>query len=173
MIFQHTIDKVLDGTKTQTRRLAAKHADGFSIAGLEMIGFPNGVKSVMHGDKSDEKWNVKYQVGKTYAVQSGRGKKQVARIELVDLRYEDVRCISYEDAQAEGFNGKLEFLETWVKMHDHTRQFFKPDALYRQWRGVGRKWETADAASILDCLADRPDQYYHAWVLEFKLVEPS
>jgi hypothetical protein len=52
MIFQYTLDQVLDGRKTQTRRLVT-------------AGRPS-----------------RWRVGRTYAVQPGRTKKAVARIEV-------------------------------------------------------------------------------------------
>lgn len=162
MIFQHTFQKVLSGEKTQTRRIYKpnKHFASFSDNTYWAVYGVQGAPPI-------------YELGHTYAVQPGRGKKSVGRIMITQIRREDVRCISYEDAQVEGFGGKLEFLETWVRMHDHTRQFFKLDSLYRQWRGVARKWEVADAVSILDCLEKRPDEYYQAWALNFELVKPS
>ncbi len=64
MIFQHTWKKVLDGSKTQTRRLVKPH---------QMIRWPNGVKSVQYLDDQHNLWITKWQVGRTYAVQPGSG----------------------------------------------------------------------------------------------------
>ena len=76
-----------------------------------------------------------------------------ARIEITDIRREDVREISDEDVRAEGFNDPDHFLETWVSMHD------KP--ILRLYSGMYRRgW-----------LTGRPAACYDAWVLTFKLVQ--
>lgn len=97
MLFQHTLSAVLSRKKTQTRRLigatdTAVHAEDGSIQAVLVNG--------------REKWRV----GKTYAVQAGRGKPSVARIRIDSLRDESVRMISLYDARAEGFSDREEFL---------------------------------------------------------------
>lgn len=123
MIFAHTWEKVLSGKKSQTRRLR----------------LPD--------------YNTPYRVGKTYAVQPGRGQKAVGRIEIVSIRQEDVRHISQEDVIAEGYD-RLGFFLTWTKMHDvpanrELRRFDSPP---------------------LRLLDSRPPERYQAWVLTFKVV---
>lgn len=173
MIFQHTWEKVLSGEKTQTRQLSAPYADGFSIAGKEMIGFPNGVLSVMHGDKSDEKWNVKYQVGKAYSVQPGRGKKAIARIEITDIHYEDVREISDEDVKAEGFDSTTQFLETWTQMHDvPALGYLNADMGFGSYRSLESGIPLYGYEAWQGYLNTRPANRYMAWALTFKLVQP-
>lgn len=149
MIFQHTINKVLAGEKSQTRRLVKP---GETLAG-------DG-SEVRHGFG-----RLKWAVGRTYAVQPGRGQSGIARIRLTAIRREDVRDIAFPDVRAEGFRNLNEFLETWVTMHDPVA------AEYIRERDLIR--HSPDSIDVLKYLATRPAQRYDAWALTFKLVEES
>lgn len=153
MIFQHTIDKVLSGEKTQTRRIV-KQDETLNRWGLDGEN-DTRINEVIAPRSKPLKWgytlrNV-YLVGKTYAVQPARGKPAVARILLTGIWQEDVRCISLDDAHAEGFADEFEFMRVWVAMHD--KQIHK-----QQYWGM---------KSIMD----RPAERYQVWVLTFKLVQ--
>lgn len=139
MIFQHTWKLILDGKKTQTRRLVTPNT-GFTA----------------HAEGAHVTYTSagRYEVGKTYAVQPGRGQKAVGRIRIARIGREDVRDISDADVAAEGFGeDKDAFLETWCEMHDPgiLRLY---TALYR------RGW-----------LQDRPAERYDAVVYEFEVVK--
>ena len=136
MIFQHTWQQVLDGTKTQTRRL---------VKPGEWVGYIG--KDVLSGTG-----RTVYEVGKTYAVQPGRGQAAVGRIRITSIRQEDVRQISKADALAEGFSGPLEFLRVWCGMHD-------PAAI-----------KQAGSAGDYLQIGDRPAERYQAWALTFEVV---
>ena len=87
MIFQHTWEAVLSGTKTQTRRRA----------------------------------RGSYEIGCTYAVQPGRGKSAVGRIEITRIR--EALCagnISDADAAAEGFESVQAWRDVYQTMHGFT-----------------------------------------------------
>src|SRR5689334_12977544 len=113
MLFIHTVDKVLNGSKVQTRRIQKP------TQVLRQIESPfGGYLPLSVVEKHNGLVRPVYVVGKTYAVQPGRGKAAVARIEIIDIKSEDVRQISEADAKAEGFANKLLFLVTWCKMHD-------------------------------------------------------
>lgn len=166
MIFQHTWEKVLSGEKTQTRRIV-KPGDGFTTplslgvigkdAGRMITTVPNystprpgfnNIYSVCNGKRTV------YQVNKDYAVQPGRTKSGVARIQLTEIRREDVRNISDEDVAAEGFGiDKDDFLEVWCQMHD-------PGVLPYYTAMYRRGW-----------LESQPSERYQAWALTFRLVE--
>ena len=107
MIFQHTWQKVLSGQKTQTRRLARDTDKLWTL----QIDDRDIEKVLWRGDRP------KWRTGRSYAVQPGRGQKAIARIILLDIRYELVGHISEEEARAEGFSGLEEFLEVWQKIH--------------------------------------------------------
>lgn len=151
MIFQHTYAQVLDGTKTQTRRLVGE--------GEEPNSWRQGgendptINEVIVRSKYDErydlwKWRAKYVVGKTYAIQPGRGKKAVGRILVTTIRKQRLQDISDEDAGKEtgirvppyGDNARFTFLHLWNEVHNGTK---------------GALWE------------DNPE----VWVLEFELVQ--
>lgn len=88
MIFSGGLcEKVLDGTKTQTRR---------------------PVKGT-----GDAEQACQYQVGKTYAVQPGRGKHALGRILVLSVENVNVAAINEADARAEGFAHPDEFLARW------------------------------------------------------------
>jgi len=90
MIFQYMWQQVLDGTKTQTRRI---------VKPGEVLRFdPNPVYNAVHHMGGHAKW----QTGNTYAVQPGRTQKAIARIEITAIRQERVQDISDEDVIAEG-----------------------------------------------------------------------
>ena len=151
MIFQHTFQKVLDGTKTQTRR----RITGDWVRGTGDIA----IDCVLVADKTG-KYRKKHYVGQELAVQPGRGKKQVARIRITAIRREDVRDISDEDGQAEGFLGLCDFAKTWHRMHDtddHVISKIVSSMSRETWRHLTR---------------DKPDGMFDAWVLEFELVQP-
>ena len=129
--------KVLDGTKTQTRRpvknndwirwslpsdapefLEATHHeyaavmttdDGYTIVGIERAG------------------RALWTVGNTYAVCPGRGQKAVARIRILDIRAQSPSLISEADARAEGFDSREAF---WGKLRALYGVDVDLDALY-------------------------------------------
>ena len=101
---------ILDGRKTQTRRLVKSGEacrDGITISRHWISRFtfmpPPGEKLL--------KWDYirpKWQVGRTYAIQPGRGKKAVGRLLLTGIRKEhlqEISCGGYmyrSDIQQEG-----------------------------------------------------------------------
>lgn len=68
MIFQETWQRVLDGTKTQTRRLVKEHEKWVDWRAA-VVNFSRGIDAA-----------ATYELRKTYAVCPGRGKKAIARI---------------------------------------------------------------------------------------------
>jgi hypothetical protein len=147
MIFQFTWQKVLNGSKTQTRRIVKPNHEydqwDHKVVSLTIDLLP--LPAHMVGRKT-----TVYQVGKTYAVQPGRGKAAVGRIEITGIKREDVRDISNEDVRAEGYKHVRDFLHVWCGMHD-------PSIENGTWG------ETK--------LMSRPKERYTAWVIQFKLVE--
>ena len=107
MIFQHTWQQVLSGQKTQTRRLARDN---------------DRLWTVEVEDREPEKvlWRgtrVKWRTGRSYAVQPGRGKRAMARIRLLDIRYQLLGHVTEVEARAEGFSCLDEFERTWTTIH--------------------------------------------------------
>jgi hypothetical protein len=104
VIYQYTWDKVIARQKTQTRRIVKPNESAIR-------GRYNKITSVMSGDRT------KWRVGGSYAVQTGRGKGQIARVRLTCIRSERLSRIRQADAQAEGFASRQEFLQTWDTIH--------------------------------------------------------
>jgi hypothetical protein len=167
MIFQHTIDKVLSGEKTQTRRIRKDGQHGWLGTREHPLMVAKDTRPV-------------YQVGKTYAAQPGRGKAQVARILITDIRLEDVRKISDADAKAEGFGDEgcasiLDFLVVWTRMHD-TSIRFERDVEHWDFDGtwtyqVAGETGVADDLVMLGMFRQRPADRYQAFALTFEVVK--
>jgi hypothetical protein len=104
MLFQYTYEAILEGRKTQTRRV--RHSSDQAVEDE-------------HGDiiavlvNGREKWRV----GKTYSIQPARGKPQIGRIRILAIGAERVSNISENDVEAEGFVTKVVFLRTWVEIN--------------------------------------------------------
>ncbi len=95
MIFKNELcAKVLNGEKTQTRRLF-REGDYTWLA--------PGSAGVRIDEVCDRNHRLKWQVGQSYAVQSGRGKKAIGRFELLAIRGEALQDITAQDAIAEGW----------------------------------------------------------------------
>lgn len=99
MIFSGGLaDKVLDGTKTQTRRAVR----------------------VLLGDGSTGPCS--YTVGRTYAIQRKRGEPGVGRrIRVLSIDSVPTFPISFEDAQAEGFDNPSAFEAKWHELYGNSR----------------------------------------------------
>lgn len=171
-------DKILMKQKTQTRR-PAKPTDDYRRRVSPLARGTDDVDLVMRGAIKRVKWEC----GKTYAIQCGRGHPGLwyspanemrgilswegkpehyadarpARIEIHEIRNEDVREISLADAQAEGFKNEAEFWAVWCAFYDPA---YKVDT-------------RADYASVYGDLRTRSNSLYDAWALSFVLVETS
>jgi hypothetical protein len=107
------IEKILAGQKTQTRR-PAKFLDGH-------IEFTKEQRKQTLGVIFTQRGRVKWEVGRTYAIQPGRGKSGLGRIQIVCIRYESTQDISPSDAQAEGFASVAEFSAYWSRLYIGTK----------------------------------------------------
>ena len=134
MIFKDKLcQKVLDGTKTQTRRLKKKGEYTPLIIGDEIVA--------VFDDNQRKKW----QIGKTYAVQPGHGKHAIGRIGITKIRREHLQEIAYEDAIAEGIR-KLYRCPQWL-----------PGEVYKSfcelWDSIhpkGKRWKDNPEVWVLD-----------------------
>jgi hypothetical protein len=117
-------------------------------------GWTRHVSRVLHGDPGSR---VKYEIGRTYAVQPGRGKKGIARIRVTGIRSERVQDITEEDAIEEGCQRVFEL--EWcgwgrrILLTESARERFC--SLWDSIQPPGRRWD------------DNP----LVWVIEFELVE--
>lgn len=112
MIFAHTIANVLNGKKSQTRRLCyPSDTLGYvTIKGQKRLAvFDNTYK-----DRPRTRWII----GHTYAVQPERCHFAQGRIKITGLlREENPLEISEADAIAEGFESAEAFREAWKSLH--------------------------------------------------------
>ena len=109
MIFARTLSKVLDGTKTQTRRVV-QPGDVLRVHDSGLVE----IRRVAIRNITYTAWAV----GQTYTAQAGRDFPVAGRIKLLDLRGpEDVRLITLDDVLAEGFETPEEFLDLWTLLH--------------------------------------------------------
>lgn len=150
MIFQYTWQQVIDGSKTKTRRIALPAEYFFTTYqgyGQYVHDMTPPISQIL--EVYSPSGRLQWRVGKSYAVQPGRGKKAVARITLTSIHLERLQDITEEDARAEGFapigtgrnyiSARMFFRETWIGIHSAS----------------GTRWE------------DNP----LCWVLEFGLVK--
>lgn len=148
MIFQHTYKKVLDGIKTQTRRLIKNGQK------MIMVERPSGIHEAIYVQSGSHR--LMYRKGNTYAVQPGRTQRAVGRIRITGIRCEDVRNISDGDVKAEGFASYEHFIQTWCYMHDPA---------------ANKEADKLKGVHICDVARTRPAERYQSWALTFELVE--
>lgn len=131
MIFQHTWQAVLEGRKSQTRRLV-KSGEWLSETVIPEDCYTHKTVVSISGRV---KWTVCNDFGQypngIYAVQPGRGKKQVGRIRITGIRQERVQDITGPDAYAEGCTSISDFVSLWNDVHS-TKD--------TQWRGNPLVW---------------------------------
>lgn len=110
MIFkQH--QKVLNGTKTQARRIM--RVDG--NVWLEGISFSDGIINEVHGVNG-----VRFYVGQLLPVIPKRGQKairdergNIRRVKVIEIRNQPLQEISDADAKAEGVENVAAYRELW------------------------------------------------------------
>jgi hypothetical protein len=149
MLFRpYLVEAILNGTKTQTRRLrkpgdTVVHRRGtIPVAVYRRPVYTRSRPENVIGSR------LLWRVHKTYAVQPGRGKRAVARIQIAAIREERLQYISLADAVAEGIVAPL--------------SDYDPVSLFiRLWNDInvdlGTRWE------------DNPE----VWVLTFHLVQDT
>lgn len=100
----YLIEKIKTGQKTQTRRI---QKDGDLFVDYK----------VNPGYIEDKNRRIKWQVGKTYAICPGRGKKAEGYIRVTRLRSATLGNITTEDAIAEGFASIDEFNQALTQIY--------------------------------------------------------
>lgn len=88
-----------------------------------MIFHPELAQAIVDGRKTVTRRPVKgdepcrYKVGRTYAVQTGRGKKAVARILVLSVTREPAGAITTNEAIREGFRDPVGFADKWESLY--------------------------------------------------------
>ncbi len=81
-------------------------------------------KLILAGRKTQtRRRSSRYVVGKSYALQTGRGKPATSRITITDVRQEPLGAITLRDARREGFRTTADFKAYWAELHGS----FNPD----------------------------------------------
>ena len=127
MIFSRSHELVLDGSKTQTRRVAYPQ-DELKVHELG-TGWYGGTYIYNRQMK-----RVRFCAGRDYAVQPGRSMHGVGKITITDIRMEMLHDISVADAIAEGilpdgFEGEVTsldylhgFIQTWERLYKQSHK---------------------------------------------------
>ena len=121
MIFAATHQQVLRGAKTQTRRLLRPYPRRLPARPAPRIGGQQPAPPKWPGKHhhDGQAWRAcPVTVGRSYAVQPGRGQHALARIQVTDTRVEPLGHITPADAQREGFRTTTAFKRTWIHLHD-------------------------------------------------------
>jgi len=114
MIFKQ-IDAILNGTKTQTRRVR-KDTEGAGGGDARFINYYARVYSV--GKRSIIKW----QVGHEYAIVPKRGAAGIGRkIRITAIRCERLHDITEEDAIEGGVASVEEYKALWESINGRTK----------------------------------------------------
>jgi predicted transcriptional regulator len=99
MLFKpYLAEAILQGEKTQTRRLRKTTHSTVLRSAQHIISVYSNIRTDTHRSN-----RLLWRVGKTYAIQPGRGKKAVGRFRLLSIRQEPLQAINWRDARAEGF----------------------------------------------------------------------
>lgn len=153
MIFQHTIEHVLAGRKSQTSRI---WKDDYFFPSDE---YDRTIKDVVLSRKAWDAGNIRhlYRVGQELAAQPARGQKGVARIRILELAKRDVRDFTQDDIVREGFTDERGFIQVWASMHD-------------RWLWKLAMRQTFD---FYNAVRARPYEFYQALVIRFELVSEA
>lgn len=112
---------------------------------------------------------ISYQVGKTYAIQPGRGQKAIGLTPPIEsIRRQDVREMTREDAIARGFHCANDYIVVWARMHDPELGLYQDtDMIFRYYPDRRGKKQSCYHPQLHDVLMARPAERYDAWVLRF------
>lgn len=100
------LERVLSGTKTQTRRLKKPGERG-------VVRPPHRFDTCVVDGHNRLKWKER----NIYAACPGRGKVQQGRIRIKEIREECLSSISEADARAEGFASREDFFQAWDQIN--------------------------------------------------------
>ncbi len=157
MIFQHSLNAVLNGSKSQTSRIW-KPDYVFSWSDYEE---PN---QIVLSQKAWDAGKIRqlYRVGQVFSVQPNRGQKGVARIRILELAKRDVRTFDYTDIVREGFGASDSpytwFFNTWISMHDVS---------------LSKEIANKTHVSVIEAIKGRPLEFYQALAIQFVLIDKS
>lgn len=151
MIFQHTWTLILEGRKTQTRRLVKPNQE-FDRWNRRV--FSSTLRGLPLPNHMTLRQKTIYQVGNTYALQTERGGKAIARICIFDIRKTLLQDIQEWEAVAEGCLPMYDTTTPPYEVAKSARESFI-DLWGAVHKRAGNRWQDNPAV----------------WVLEFELVK--
>lgn len=156
--FQHTLRALLEGDKIETSRLV-KPGDYTWICGeIDAPWHKRGTVS-QYSAVHNVNHTARFVRGKTYAIQPGRGQKQVGKYVVEAIWRQDVRTLMPSQVRNEGFSSLRAFMETWLKIN-HDRLLYP---LYNS--------PESNAEHRLKLqLTTRPDDLYLAWRMRIRVL---
>ncbi len=106
-----------------------------------MIFKPELARLIMQGKKTATRRPAngvpcRYKPGVDYAIQPGRGKSAVGRINVVDVERQQLGDLTYREALAEGFRTTADFARYWLALYDRTLELgeLNADQVLELWR---------------------------------------
>jgi uncharacterized protein YhfF len=128
-----------------------------------MIFKPELARAIMRGKKTQTRRRIKpgengcrYKAGHSYAVQPGRGKTAICRLQVLDVTTAPLASLTQRDAIAEGFKTRAEFADYWMRLYDPRWSAARNDV------GLGD-----DETAVLERFADRCQA--EVWVITFQI----
>lgn len=184
MIFQHAWEQIIYGTKTQDRRLV--------LPGERLIprymGKRNPVEAyVIQVSQGYPNGRIKWQVGKTYSVQPGRGKPALMvhwshpcyGIDVWQAGPDELSAAAgqgYQEARIKLLRIRQERLHDISEADARAEGIPMIDGYYPDYVLSGHRWDTARASFITwwDSIHGRKNPWTAnpaVWVLEFECVK--
>ena len=167
MIFQtaNAIDKILRREKTQTRRIVKGHAPQYIEGAIQAVYLSQGCPPV-------------YEVGRTYAVQPGRGKRSVWYCALNTTEGVDYHILTDgDDAPLYEAGAKQLRIRILTIRRQDVREISEADARaegYEYRSAFLRAWcqmHCKKALTTEGTLQSRPAKFFQAWALTFEVAQ--
>ena len=153
MLFQYTWQLVIEGRKTETRRIV-QPGDRTATPPYDHAG--------------------SYRVGQIVPVMPSRGVKgirKVADIRITAIDRQDCRNIRTSDARREGYASDLEFLATWCAIHDPLGFEYICEFGKQPESKVGFVRALEQQPNLIEFLGGRPKRLYDCWVITFDVIQ--
>ena len=124
---------VMNGRKTQIR-MPLQGEDWWWLFDYTEDGVPKSdIRAVFRCSGRGSRYRPLYEVGKTYAVQPGRGKPAIGRIRITQIRRERLADINLNDVPAEGCGSLGAYANLWDSIYYGKRTGLRWEANPEVW----------------------------------------